>query len=76
MVDKDVKYNNEIIKAIADKITKEVFDDADKMSQQILAEIVEALDRGEDVYDNLLEVMLTRPFMEIFIDEIIKYEEG
>lgn len=76
MVDKDVKYNKEIIKAIADKITKEVFDDADKMSQQILAEIVEALDRGEDVYDNLLDVMLTRPFMEIFIDEIIKYEEG
>lgn len=75
-MNKDIKYDGKVIKAIADRITKEVFDDADKMRQHMLIDIVEALDRGEDVYDDLLEMMLTRPYMEIFIEEVIKYEEG
>lgn len=75
MKDEEVKYSAEFIRSVADKIVKEVFDDADKMHQQMLIEIIEALDRGEDVYNDLLDTLLTRPFMEIFIDEVIKYEE-
>lgn len=74
MVDKDIKYPYEVIKSIALKVAEDLIDDTDEMKQHILLEVVDALDKGEDVYDGLLDKVFTRPFMERFIDEIIKYE--
>ena len=74
MPDKDIKYPNEVIKSIALKVAEELLNDTDDMKQHILLEVVEALGRGEDVYDGLLNKIFTRPFMERFIDELIKYE--
>jgi len=73
-VDKDIKYPYEVIKSIALKVAEDLIDDTDEMKQHILLEVVDALDKGEDVYDGLLDKVFTRPFMERFIDEIIKYE--
>jgi len=74
VVDKDIKYPYEVIKSIALKVAEDLIDDTDEMKQHILLEVVDALDKGEDVYDGLLDKVFTRPFMERFIDEIIKYE--
>ena len=68
-------YPAEVIKAIATKIAEDMLADTDGMSQHVLLEIIEALERGEDVYDGLANTVLTRPFMERLINELIKYEE-
>jgi len=73
-VDKDIKYPYEVIKSIALKVAEDLLDATDEMKQHILLEVVDALNRGEDVYDGLLDKVFTRPFMERFIDELIKYE--
>jgi len=73
-VDKDIKYTDEVIRAIALKVVKGMLASTDDMKKHVLLEVVEALKQGEDVYDGLLDTILTRPFMERFIDELIKYE--
>jgi len=74
VVDKDIKYTDEVIRAIALKVVKGMLASTDDMKKHVLLEVVEALKQGEDVYDGLLDTILTRPFMERFIDELIKYE--
>ena len=64
----------EDIRVIALKIARDLLDDTSAMRRHVLLEVVEALDRGEDVYDELATTVLSRPFMERFIDELIKYE--
>ena len=68
-------YPAEVIKAIATKIAEDMLADTDGISQHVLLEIIEALERGEDVYDGLANTVLTRPCMERLINELIKYEE-
>ncbi len=75
MVDKDVKYTDEVIRSIALEVAKDLLDNTDDMKQHVLLEVIESLERGEDVYDDLLNMILTRPYMEKFIDELLKYEE-
>lgn len=75
MVDKDVKYTDEVIRSIALEVAKDLLDNTDDMKQHVLLEVIESLERGEDVYDDLLNMILTRPYMERFIDELLKYEE-
>ena len=68
------KYPDEVIKAIALKVAKDLLADTNEMKQHLLLEVTEALVRGEDVYNGLLNTIFTQPFMERFIDELIKYE--
>jgi len=72
--DKGAKYD-EIIRSIAIKVASDLLNDTSDMQHHVLLEVIEALDRGEDVYDGLVDVVLARPFMERFIDELLKYEE-
>jgi hypothetical protein len=74
VADKDIKYTDEVIRAIALKVVEDMLASTDDMKKHVLLEVVEALKQGEDVYDDLLDTILTRPFMERFIDELIKYE--
>lgn len=68
------KHPDEIIRAIALKVAEDLLASTNEMSHHVLLEVVEALKQGEDVYDDLVDTILTRPFMERFIDELIKYE--
>jgi len=72
----DKEYPIDVIEAIASKVAQEMLDATDDMKQHMLLEIVEALDRGEDVYSGLTNTVFIRPFMERFIDELLSYEEG
>jgi hypothetical protein len=74
VADKDVEHTDEIIRSIALKVAEDLLADTSDMCQHILLEVIEALERGEDVYDELLSKTFTRPFMERFINELIKYE--
>jgi hypothetical protein len=69
------KITDEIIRKIATKVAKDLIERGSDMSNYMLLEVVESMDRGEDVDDGLANMILTRPFMEKFIDELIKYEE-
>jgi len=71
----DKEYPIDIIEAIASKIAQEMLDTTDDMKQHVLLEIIEALDRGEDVYSGLANTVFIHPFMESFIDELLRYEE-
>jgi len=70
----DDKYIEDL-RNIATEIAKELLVNSSEMKNQMLLDITESLERGEDVYENLLTAILTKPFMERFIDELIKYEE-
>jgi len=72
--DKGARYDK-IIRSIAIKVASDLLNDTSDMQHHVLLEVIEALDRGEDVYDGLLNAVLARPFMERFIDELLKYEE-
>ena len=74
MVDKDTKYTEEVMRSIASKVAKDLIEDSSDMQRHVLLEVTEALARGEDVYGELVNSILARPFMERFIDELIKYE--
>ena len=67
--------DDNVIKIVAAKVAKELLEDCSGMQQCMLLDVVEALERGEDVDDGLADMILTRPFMEKFIDELLKYEE-
>ena len=69
------KYTDEIIRVVAAKVAKDMIDDCNDMQKYMLMDVVEALEKGEDVDDGLATMILTRPFMERFIDELLKYEE-
>ena len=75
MPDKDIKYTDEIIRSIALEVAKDLLKNSDEMKQHVLLEVIEALNGGEDVHNGLLNMILTRPYMEKFIDELLKYEE-
>ena len=68
------KHPDEVIRAIALRVAEDLLDSTNEMNHHVLLEVVEALNSGEDVYDDLLTTIVTRPFMERFIDELIKYE--
>ena len=74
MADKDIKYTEEVMRSIASKVAKDLIEDTSDMQRHVLLEVTEALARGEDVYGELVNTILARPFMERFIDELIKYE--
>ena len=69
------KYTDETIRAIAMKVARDLIDSNTDMQRYMLLDVVEALENGEDVDDGLTNMILTRPFMERFIDELLKYEE-
>lgn len=70
------KITDEVLKTIATKVAKDLIESSNDMQNYMLMDVVEALDRGEDVDDSLASLILTRPFMERFVDELLKYEEG
>jgi hypothetical protein len=69
------KITDEIVRKIAIKIAKDLIDCSSEMSNCMLKDVVDAMERGEDVDDGLANMILTRPFMERFINELLKYEE-
>ena len=69
------KLTDEVIKAIATEVAKEFIDCGNDMQNCMLMDVVEALERGEDVDDGLANLILTRPFMERFVEALVKYEE-
>ena len=73
-MDKDIKYTDEAIRTIAMKVAEGLLEDTSDMRRHVLLEVTEALERGEDVYGELVNTIFARPFMERFIDELIKYE--
>ena len=73
-MDKDIKYTDEVMRSIAIKVAKDLLENTSEMRRHILLEVTEALERGEDVYGELVNTIFARPFMERFIDELIKYE--
>lgn len=68
-------YTEELAAEIGLRVAKEMMAEASEMQQHMMGELVESLEKGEDVYDKLVDLMLIRPFMERFIDELLKYEE-
>ena len=66
---------DDVIRSIALNVARDLLNNTSDMQHHVLLEVIEALDRGEDVYDGLVNVVLARPFMERFIDELLKYEE-
>ena len=60
---------------MAAKIAKEMLENSTDMQRFMLFEILEALENGEDVDDNLSNMILTKPFMSKLIDELLKYEK-
>ena len=73
-MDEDIKYTDEVMRSIAMKVAKDLLNDTSDMNHHVLLEVTEALARGEDVYGELVNTIFARPFMERFIDELIKYE--
>jgi len=69
------EYTDEVIRNIAAKIAKDFIDESSDMQQCMLEDVIQALEKGEDVDDGLTNMILTRPFMERFIDELLKREE-
>lgn len=69
------EYNDEIMRDIAAKVAKDLVESTSDMQQLMLLDVLEALKKGEDVDDGFINLILTRPFMERFIDELLKYEE-
>ena len=69
------KITDEVLKKVATKIAKDTIDCGSDMSNCMLLDIIEAMERGEDVDDSFAELILTRPFMERFIEELLRYEE-
>jgi len=69
-----VKITDEVLRNIASKIAKDLIDCGNDMGNCMLLDVVEAMERGEDVDDGLANMILTRPFMERFIEELLKYE--
>ena len=63
------------IEAIAVDIAKDFIENGSDMRQCMLMNVIKALENGEDVDDGLLGMVLTRPFMEKFIDELLKLEK-
>jgi len=70
-----VKYTDKVIRAAARKVAEDLLYTTDDMSKHVLFEVMEALDRGEDVYDDLVNTIFTRPFMERLATELLKYKE-
>ena len=66
--------DDEIYRTIAIKVAKELLEELNGMQGHLLSEVLEALEEGDDVNDELL-AMVIDPFMDRFIDEILKYEE-
>lgn len=71
----DNEYPTEVIEAIAIKVAQDMLETTSDMNQHVLLEIIEALERGEDVYNGLASTVFIRPFMEKFIDELLRYEK-
>ena len=46
-----IKYTNDVIRNIAAKVAKEMMADSNDMQNCMLMDVVEALERGEDVDD-------------------------
>lgn len=69
------KLTDEVIKAIATEVARELIDCGSDMQNYMLMDVVEALERGENVDDGLANLILTRPFMERFVEALLKYEE-
>jgi hypothetical protein len=69
------KITDEVLRKIAHKVAHDLIEDGTDMSNCMLYDVVSAIERGEDVDDGLSNMILTRPFMERFIDELLKYEE-
>ena len=69
------KYTDEILRAAARKVAESLIYESNDMSRHVLFEVLEALDKGEDIYDDLVNTIFTRPFMERFVTELLKYEE-
>jgi hypothetical protein len=69
------KYTDEVIKVAALKIAKEFIDETTDMRAHMLLELVKALEEGEDVYDDLVSMILTRPFVEKLINELLNHKE-
>ena len=76
MVDKDIEYTDEVLQEISQRVIKSFLEDCTEMDKHILLEILDALEKGKNVHEKLMNSVFVRPFMEKFIDEIIKYEEG
>ena len=50
-----IKYTNDVIRNIAAKVAKEMMADSNDMQNCMLMDVVEALERGEDVDDGLFD---------------------
>ena len=69
------KYTEDEIKEMAAKVADEIIACNSDMHNCMLMDIIEALERGEDVDDGLAEMILSRPFMDRLTEELRKREE-
>jgi hypothetical protein len=60
---------------IAAKVARQLMEESNDMQNHMLLEVVEALEKGEDVDNGLASIVFTHSFMEKFIDELLRYEE-
>jgi hypothetical protein len=60
---------------VAAKVARQLMEENNDMQNHMLLEVVEALEKGEDVDNGLASIVFTHSFMEKFIDELLRYEE-
>lgn len=60
---------------VAAKVARQLMEESNDMQNHMLLEVVEALEKGEDVDNGLASIVFTHSFMEKFIDELLRYEE-
>jgi len=66
--------DDELYRTLAIKVAREVLQELNGMKGHLLSEVLESLEEGDDVNDELI-AMVIYPFMDRFIDEILKHEE-
>jgi len=71
----DFELTKEIIDKVTRKVLRTITSELSTMDKHMLTEIIDALDRGEDVPDRLIRKLITGPYMDVFIDELLKHEE-
>lgn len=66
------KYRDDILRAVGAKIAEDLVNTEDELQKYLLAEIVKAMENGDDVPDNLAEAILAGPFIKKLIEELNK----
>lgn len=74
----DCTYSDEIIRKIAARAAAKVVEECgqNKLKSYLITEIIDDLCNGVDVRDDLVKNTFASKFMDYFVDDLVKYENG